>query len=369
MATIIISYFLIYTVLIGTLVLVGFFLQVKKEENYHVEKSFNLEDIVVLVPFRNEEQRIDAILDSIQQLTSFPQKFLFIDDHSSDNANKKIEQLSANYPVELIAVPSDCQGKKMALRFGMKQCSSKYLLTFDADVSFSPNYFEDLATLQESSMYLQPAIMKAETFWEHLYEIDLTLINAVNVGMAGLKRPLMASGANLLYEREVFDEVDSIEEHGKVASGDDMYLLKDYRENEKEVRLVSSPNHAIITETPQSFREFIDQRLRWLGKTSDLKDHLSTGLAILQSILTFLFFALLVYSVAQSDWEGAVILFASKMLIDFVVFFPYFKRIKRLSTWLFIPLYELLFPFYTLIILTLMFWYKPKWKGRKISHK
>ncbi|HIP31703.1 MAG TPA: glycosyltransferase [Crocinitomicaceae bacterium] len=369
MATIIIFYFLIYTVLIGILVLVGFFLQVKKEENYHVEKSFNLEDIVVLVPFRNEEQRIDVLLESIKKLTTFPKLFLFIDDHSTDNAVQKIEALLTDFPVEIISTPEGIQGKKMALRFGMSQCSSKYLLTFDADVEFSSTYFEELATLQESPMYLQPAIMKAKTFWEHLYEIDLALINAVNVGMAGLKRPLMASGANLLYERSVFDEVDSIEEHGKVASGDDMYLLKDYRDNEKEVRLVSTTNHAIITETPQSFREFIDQRLRWLGKTSDLKDHLSTGLAILQSLLTFLFFALLVYSIAQGDWEDAMILFSSKMLIDFVVFFPYFKRIKRLSTWLFIPLYELLFPFYTLIILTLMFWYKPKWKGRVISHK
>ncbi|MBL1279204.1 MAG: glycosyltransferase [Fluviicola sp.] len=369
MSELIVYYFAVYTLLIGSIVFIGFFLQLQKEKRYRTNKTFDLQDIVVLVPFRNEEQRIDVILKSIERLKSFPKQFLFINDHSTDIAASKVERFAKNFPVALVHSPEAQQGKKMALRFGMEQSSSKYILTFDADVSFSPDYFENLATLQENEMYLQPAIMKAENFWEHLFEIDLALINAVNVGMAGLKRPLMASGANLLYERSVFNEVDSIAEHGKVASGDDMYLLKDYRENKKDVRLVSGREHAIITETPQSFREFIDQRLRWLGKTSDLKDHLSTGLAIVQSVLTFLFFAMLLYSMTVGDWRGAVILLILKSGIDFLVFLPYFWRIKRLSTWLFIPLYEVLFPVYTLIILSLMLWYKPKWKGRRISHK
>ena len=369
MTEIIVCYFIIYTCLIGVLVFVGFFLQMRKEKNYHSENTFELQDIVVLIPFRNEEDRIDVIIESIKKLDSFPKLFLFINDHSIDNGRQKLEKLVSEYPIKIVDTPEGMQGKKIALRYGMQQIDSKYLLTFDADVSFSFDYFDKLASLQESPMYLQPAIMKAETFWEHLYEIDLTLINAVNVGMAGLKRPLMASGANLMYERTTFYEVDSIKEHGKVASGDDMYLLKDYRENKKEIRLVSSVDHAIITETPQSFKEFIDQRLRWLGKTADLKDHLSTGLAIMQSILTFTFFGLLLYSMVIGDWENTLWLFVIKMVIDFVMFFPYFNRIKRMSTWLFIPLYELLFPFYTMIILSLMFWYKPKWKGRVIAHK
>lgn len=369
MREIIIYYLVVYTLLIFTLVLIGFYLQLSKEKRYHSGTTIDLSDVVVLIPFRNEAERISVILESIKRSKSNPQLFLFINDHSEDNGVDLVEVLADDYPIRIVHVPDGISGKKMALRYGMKQVDSKYLLTFDADVSFESNYFEHLASLEESPMYLQPAIMKAETFWEHLYEIDLTLINAVNVGMAGLKRPLMASGANLMYERSVFNEVDSIEEHGKVASGDDMYLLKDYRENQKEVRLVSNTEHAIITETPQSFKEFIDQRLRWLGKTSDLKDNLSTGLAVVQTILTFMFFVLLVISLLESNWVNTLVLFTVKMGVDFIVFFPYFKRIKRISTWLFIPLYELLFPFYTLIILSLMFWYKPKWKGRVINHK
>ena len=369
MSLILLSYTVLYILLIGSIVLVGFFLQLRKERNYHTEKTFDLNEIIVLIPFRNEEERIDVLLDSITKLSCFPKAFIFINDHSEDYSVEKIEKFVKNFPIEIIHSPKEVMGKKMALRYGMEESFSKYILTFDADVSFSPDYFEQLATLEESGMYLQPAIMKAESFWEHLFEIDLALINAVNVGMAGLKRPLMASGANLLYDRDTFNEVDSIKEHGKVASGDDMYLLKDYRENSKEVRLVSSRNHAIITETPRSFREFIDQRLRWLGKTSDLKDNLITGLAVVQSVFTFVFFALLIYLLVVGDYYLAVVFLLVKTGIDFSVFFPFFWRIKRLTTWLFIPLYELLFPFYTLIILSLLFWYRPKWKGRRISHK
>jgi hypothetical protein len=44
----------------------------------------------------------------------------------------------------------------------------------------------------------------------------------------------------------------------------------------------------------------------------------------------------------------------------------YFNRINRMTTWLFIPVYELLFPFYSLLLLVLVPTYKPKWKGREI---
>ena len=362
-------YLILYGVMIGLIVFIGFFIQTKKERSFVSKKGIQLSELTVLIPFRNEENRIEGVLKSLLESKKKPFKVYFIDDHSTDKTVDQIESTMKGESFELLSLPAGITGKKSALRYATKLINTKYVLTIDADVLFSNIYFLELEKLGECQMYLQPAIMKARNFKEYFYEIDLGLVNAVNVGIAGLLRPIMASGANLLYDLSVFNSVDSIEKHKTIASGDDMYLLKDFRENGKHVRLVSSLETAVTTETPQSFNEFLNQRMRWLGKTLDLKDNLATGLGVVQSLFTIVFILSIVGLIISTNYPALFIFVGVKITIDLIVFFPYFNRIKRLKTWLLIPLYELLFPFYGLIILLLMFWYKPKWKGRKIANR
>jgi len=360
-------FFVIYTISMALIVSLGFHLQRKKEQAYFSEENgVLLSEITVLIPFRNEEHRLNGLLNSIRNSEMHPQEFIFIDDHSNDKSVALIERELKGLNYQIISLSNESTGKKKALRFAVEKVKTKYILTLDADVYFGENYFESLSKLEEADMYILPAIMEAEKPMEYFYEIDLVLVNAVNAGLAGLFRPIVCSGANLFYKKNVFDEVDDLASHIHFSSGDDTYLLRDFRENDKDVRLISNSLCAVRTETPQSFREFIDQRLRWIGKTGDLKDHLSTSLAIVQSILTISFFILLIYAVFLAEWKMFVVLFVVKSSIDLVLFSSFFNRIDRRITWLLIPLYELLFPIYTLIILALVFLYKPKWKGRAI---
>jgi cellulose synthase/poly-beta-1,6-N-acetylglucosamine synthase-like glycosyltransferase len=365
-----ILYVVVYTLLLGTVITVGFALQRQKERVYiKGDENIDPKELIVLIPFRNEEHRIQDLLDNIQQLKILPSSFIFIDDHSTDNTVDLINQSLKEIDHEVMSLPESITGKKRALRYATEHTQSKYILTMDADVVVDANYFAAISELGDGDMYVLPVIMKPKKWVEHFYEIDLILVTAANAGLAGLARPIMASGANLLYKRSAFAEVDDIESHIHAASGDDTYLLRDFRVHKKDVRLLTDPKCAITTETPQSFREFIDQRLRWIGKTGDIKDNLSTTLAILQAILTIVFFGLIIWMLILGDWKLLGILFGLKSVTDLALFYPYFARIKRLSSWIYIPIYELLFPLYTLLILALVFTYKPKWKGREIYVK
>lgn len=351
----------------GTVISIGFNFQRKKEKKYYKEEGgISLNELTVLIPFRNEEHRIQVLLNSIKESELHPKEFIFIDDHSTDKTLQLIGNELNGINHSVLSLPDEITGKKKALRYAIEHSESNYILTLDADVKFETTYFESLSRLKEADFYVLPAIMEAKNTKEYFYEIDLVLVNAVNAGLAGLSRPIMASGANLLYKRSTFIEVDDIDSHIDSASGDDTYLLRDFRVNKKDVRLISNRFCSIQTETPQSFKEFIDQRLRWIGKTGDIKDQLSTSLAIGQSILTLAFFSLLIYTCIQAEWKILFILFVVKSAIDLVLFAPFFSRIGRRKTWLFIPIYELLFPLYTLVILVGMLTYKPKWKGREI---
>lgn len=357
----------VYLVFVGTIALVGFFLHRSKTRKADATNLIDSKDITVLVPFRNEEERIHVLLNSIKSLKKYPKEIIFINDHSQDDGAELIVEGLQNISHRILNVPDDMTGKKRALRFATKECTSKYILTWDADVYFKPDYFDQLEQLPEAEMYLLPAVLIAESSMEYLYEIDVVLANAINTGLAGLSRPIMASGANFLYNRSVFNEVDDLDSHSHMASGDDTYLLRDFRNNKKDVRVVSGLKCAVYTETPRSFREFIDQRLRWVGKTMDISDNLGTFVAMFQFILAIAFFGLLGISMFIGNWEIFSSLFIGKVIADLVLFFPFFVKMRRLLTWTLIPIYEILFPFYSLLLFILMFTYNPKWKGRKIK--
>jgi biofilm PGA synthesis N-glycosyltransferase PgaC len=360
-------FFVVYVIVIGIIVSVGIVKQRSKENQYMKDESkIEASEITVLIPFRNEEHRLDGLLDSISDLKEQPNKFIFINDHSDDASIQVIRDRLTIENYSLINLPEGITGKKRALRFASDTIETKYTLTIDADVEFNSSYLSALAQLGDADMYILPAVMISKKWYEHFYEIDLLLVTAANAGLSGLARPIMASGANLLYKTETFRKVDNLESHINMASGDDAYLLRDFRENNKDVRLHSSRDCSVTTETPQSFREFIDQRLRWIGKTGDIKDNLSTALAVVQAVLTIAFFGLLLWSMIEGNWKMTALLFGLKSITDLFLFFPYFNRVKRLQSWVFIPIYEILFPIYTLFILVLLFTYKPKWKGRKI---
>lgn len=367
MFEIVISYFFVYSIILGSVVVLGLFLNFQKERNYFSGQSLiSTEDVVVIIPFRNEAHRIETVIQSINTLKSLPTEFIFVNDHSDDNSNEIIKNKLKIENYRILDLPEDLTGKKAGIRYGIVNSDSQFILTTDADVVFNDNYFDYISKLENAEMYLMPVTMKAKKAFGELYEIDLILVNAVNVGLAGLRRPIMASGANLLFKRESFVKFDTYLSHKHISSGDDMYLLRDFRENKADVRLISNPLVGIETETPQSFKEFIDQRLRWLGKTGNLKDHLSTSLTIFQTILTSVFFTLVLYYLIIGEFEFVFIVLGLKAGIDLILFWPYFYRIQRMKTWLFIPIYEILFPFYTLLILGLIFVYKPKWKSREI---
>lgn len=360
-------FFVIYLIVIYLIVSVGFVKQRSKEYRYATDETkIEAGQITVLIPFRNEEHRLDGLLNSISELKEQPNKFIFINDHSDDASIRVIRERLTIENYSILTLPDGVTGKKRALRFASGEIETKYTLTIDADVQFNSSYISALSQLGEADMYVLPVVMISKKWYEHFYEIDLLLVTAANSGLSGLSRPILASGANLLYKTDTFRKVDNLESHINMASGDDTYLLRDFRENNADVRLHSSRDCSVTTETPQSFHEFVDQRLRWIGKTGDIKDNLSTTLAVVQAILTIGFFGLLLCSLLEGHWEITALLFGLKSITDLFLFFAYFNRVKRLRSWVFIPIYELLFPIYTLLILVLLFTYTPKWKGRKI---
>ena len=354
-----------YSCLLISILGIGSILQRIKEKKYLMGKKISLDEVTLIIPFRNEEKRIDGLLQSLKVNSKLPTQIVFVNDHSDDLSCSKItEELGKLNNLQLLNLPSGIFGKKQAIRYGVNLTKTEFVLTMDADVYFESTYFEELEKLVEADLYLLPAVLKATNPIHHLFEIDLLLINALNTGLNGLSRPIIASGANLLFKRKSFLEFDRFEMHKHIPSGDDIYLLRDFRDAKADVRLVARRSFKVETETPQSFKEFIHQRIRWIAKTGNVNDHLSTILAIIQFIFIISFWSIEIKLLVENEYQSAFILFGLKTGLDMLFFFYFFNEFNRLTAWLLIPIYQLIFPIYNLILLFLLPFFKPKWKGR-----
>lgn len=364
-----INYFLWgYGIFFALVALFGFSLQRNKERGYSEGTKISAEAITVLIPFRNEEENLPKLLESIQKLQRFPAVFVFINDHSDDGSLEVFNNWK-DLPIVIIENPAGCEGKKTALREGAKHVRSEYTLTWDADVVVASDYFNAIEQLTEADMYVLPAIFTSQSFLQHLFTFDIVTANAVNAGLAGWRRPIFASGANLLYRTHTFEQLDTIAAHGHISSGDDTFLLRDFTRNKATVRLSTDPSLAVKTEAPTSFGVYLSQRLRWVSKTNALKDAINTYVAIKQLLFMMVFIALMVWLIADQFWFGLIYLVTCKMVTDFLVFSAYFKQINRTGLLLLLPIAEFWFPIYSVVLAALIPFYKPSWKGRQITSK
>lgn len=358
--------FLLYAILLFVYVIIGNYLQGKQERESYASAIDLLDQITLVIPFRNESLRIQALLNSIKNSKSLPFEIIFVDDHSTDHGATIIEKELQEINFRIIRMEEN-GGKKYALRKAFSDVKTAYILTMDADVCFEQNYFDSFRQIPQSDLYILPLLITAPNFISRILEFDTLILNAFNVGLAVFHRPIVASGANLLFNKAVFDRVDQFELHKDVASGDDIFLLKDFIDAKKDIKILSALNLRVYSPSPMNASEYVNQRLRWLSKTPRVKDYLSNLFGFIQLGFLLLFIAVIVFFLIQHNWSLAIFIFCFKTVIDSLIFLPYFAKFKRLKTWLLFPLYSFLFPFYSLFILLLIPFFRTEWKGRSLQ--
>ena len=365
--------YILYSIyfIFGILILIGYYFQFKKEIKHTLSQELNIElnNLVVIIPFRNEESNLDKLIKSIENLSILPSNFLFVNDHSSDNSVDQIKQFSSRIPYEILSLPKLKQGKKEAIRLGINHLKCDYNLTWDADIEVPTNYFKKIEQLPNSDLFILPIKMIGENLKENYFESDHAITNAINTSISGWKRPFIASGANLLFKQESFFKADRFDSHSHLASGDDLFLLRDFRNNKNSIDLITDCDLTVTTRSPKTINEFINQRLRWIGKGKEVNDKLSNSLAILSLTFNLLFIYLLLFYAFQLKWEEVILFFSLKSIIDQTVYLPYFMKINRLKTWITLPVYSLIQPIYLFVLSILIFVYQPSWKKRKVRIK
>ena len=126
-------------------VLTGAILQFLKERKRKGNNKIRLGDLTVIIPFRDEENRIKRILNSYKNSLKTPAEIIFVNDHSSDKTVNLIKQHLRKI-FQIIQLNKDENGKT-AIQKGVLHSKKTFILTQDADIEFSSNYFSNLEKL------------------------------------------------------------------------------------------------------------------------------------------------------------------------------------------------------------------------------
>ena len=165
--------------------------------------------ITLIIPYRNEEYRIQNLLTSleIQKDISSVSKIIFVDDHSTDSARKHINNWISKQDLNCESLFLDkYHGKKRAIDLGVQNSSSEFVMIMDADISFKDVFFTSIKKNIDLSydLYLTAVVEKNGIVWSRILSYS---ISVMSIGMANLGIPILANGAGLIFRRKSYNEL------------------------------------------------------------------------------------------------------------------------------------------------------------------
>lgn len=288
----------------------------------------NTRKVSIIIPFRNETHSLPRLVaDLLAQ--SYPKKLfevVFVDDHSEDGSRTMVDSMiSGEQGFRCLPLPPDSTGKKAALFHGIQHASFEYLIQVDADCRIGAQFIAShMAFLEKHPADLVAGLVSTSNgaggFLEAFERLDLLALAGCGVGSFALGRPMMCSGANLVYSRELYMATRSFDPVQATESGDDMFLMIGARKLNRTLAYNTSPEAFVETEPASSLPRLLAQRIRWGAKTTHygmLDIQLLALLVTLSNVAVFLMpLWLFLYTGAWPWLAGAILL---KSLADFAL--------------------------------------------------
>jgi poly-beta-1,6-N-acetyl-D-glucosamine synthase len=354
---------------LGLWVLFALYLFIKNSHKIHDDlDGFPLQELTVVIPFRNEKQNLGKLIDSILAQKSHPSLYIFVDDHSNDGSAKIIDEALKNSTVlhKIMVLSGEISGKKHALMEAIKSAETKYVQTLDADIWFDENFFANLPNPQDKEMLILPVRMIGNNTLTKIMELEY---GTFQILQAGVNRdvPLMASGANLIVKRDVYLQTNDLSKHAHRNSGDDQYALVQFIKNKKKITTFFDAALAIYTDTPRNISALLKQRTRWMGNNTQGNDLRASLLAIFIFTVNLSFLFALMQALIFGFTGALLHIVLIKFSADFIVFFNWFKRNNTWPLTAYLPLLGLLYPIYLLLLLgKYLIGKKQVWKDRTV---
>ncbi len=323
----------------------------------------------VIVAARNEEKHLPALLEALTRQTHPRFEVVIVDDASTDATPEVVRRWSARHPnVRLVQVNEpQPPRKKHALTRGIAAARHALLAFTDADCVPPPGWIEALARrhaaapedLEDApagtlligySPYrraggLLCGLARYETFVTGLY----------TAAAAGLGRAYMAVGRNLSYPKALFDRIGGFAHSRRSMSGDDDLLIQHVvRHDAAPVRHVFGPATYVETDAPPTWRAWLRQKRRHASAGRFYAGYARRHLA------AFHLTGLLLWLAPFILGGAGLVLLAAKLAVQTLVLHRAGTVFRENDLLPGLPLWELLYAAYPLLIAPLALLRMPK---------
>ncbi len=352
-----------------------------------VEKTDNATDnrlpfVSILIPVRNEEEHIKGCLEAIfkQQYPANLFEVIVIDDYSTDNTLSLAREVNQRNLLVLdlqqyLGKPGEYSpNKKKAISLGVKNSRGSVILTTDGDCYMDEQWLRTMTNYYLANAYkliTGPVMIKpAKNPLAWFQQLDV--INMAGITGATIRNgfPTMCNGANLMYSKKVFVEVEGFKGNHEVPTGDDIFLMHKIDEHYPDsIGYVKSFDACVFTKPEKTFGGFIAQRVRWVSKSKSFSDW-KTALILAFAWFFNLFIivaALLALQPVEQSWLPLVVAGGSKLLADFLFDIPVTYFFHKMILLLLLPVIEIFHVFYVVIIGALSLSGRYRWKDRLIK--
>jgi cellulose synthase/poly-beta-1,6-N-acetylglucosamine synthase-like glycosyltransferase len=267
--------------------------------------------------------------------------------------------------------------KKKAIETGIVSASGDLIVTTDADCIAGPKWLSTIAAFKEENksvfiaapVTILPSSQKREGLVVRLFQtMDFMMLQGIT-GAAVHKRKLtMCNGANLAYEKKVFDEVNGFAGIDNIASGDDMLLMyKIWKQHPQEVHYLKSKEAIIFTQAVTTWKAFFNQRIRWASKAKSYDDKRIFWVLLLVYLFNFSFLVLLLaWFWLPGAWIYLIGLWVAKTLVELPFVYSLASFFNKQSLVKYFFFFQPLHIVYTVVSGLFAQFGKYEWKGRRV---
>ena len=364
----------LYTILIGVL-----YVAYQKVKPFKLTHQAETSRFSIIIPFRNEAQNLDALLDSIKAIKYGKKLYeiIFVDDESEDNSVGIIKSyIRDNENTDISILKNERQSyspKKDAIKTAISKAKYEWIITTDADCIVTSNW---LQSFDQFIIAKCPKLIVAPVTYKSTYSIlnyfqlhDFLSLQTATVSGFGISNPFLCNGANLCYDKSTFNDLNGFEGNDDIASGDDVFFMaKVFNNSPKDIHYIKSRSAIVYTRPQSTLPSLFNQRVRWASKASAYNNTFSKILAFIVLLMNAsLVLCTVLALLGLFSWQFLSILFVMKFSIDILFISRSSCFFKQNITLISFPLNSFIYPFFVVLVSFYSIFFSYKWKGRQFK--
>ena len=372
-------FIVLFIVLAYVSLLIWLYVGLKRLPQFTLSNTTIKTSFSIVIVLRNEAANLPSLLQSLSELKYSNQLFelVFVDDASIDDSVFLIEKFIAKHPrikTRLLSnLRKSAAPKKDAISLAIQSAKNEWILLTDADCLVPNDWlttYNDFIDSNSPVFIAGPVLYRKGVRFIHKFqELDWLSLVGTTIGSFGWNKPILCSGANLAYQKEIFEAVGGFQGNEHIASGDDIFLMhKMHSGYPEQVFYMNAPTALVTTAAEDSWKALYNQRIRWAKKTSNVPSLFS----ILIGICVFLMNLLLLVLVVGSFIEFRFLLFfvsslLVKLFVDFLLLVSTSNKTGAKINLKNCLSSSLLYPVFSTSIVFSSLFSKYSWKGKSYS--